>query len=192
MVAVLPVPSGPSVCVVSRPASRDAAPSACGAASAAAGTFYCRVDQRVYVDLSFVDEIENQFGAPGDFAQAYVQAHAIGHRVQNLIGTERGVRTAVQRNPSAGNPLSVAMELQVDCHAGVWAHSAARDGIIESGDLAEGLAAAVGDDRLQTMSTGLVNLESFAHSSSAGWRAWFRKGLDSGDPRACNTFGQGR
>ena len=173
---------------------RDGVQSACGAASAASGPFYCPGDQRVYVDLSFFDQLDRQFGAPGDFAQAYVLAHEIGHHVQNLTGTERAMRTAVQRNPAAGNSLSVAMELQADCYAGVWAHSAVRDGIIEAGDLDEGLgaAAAVGDDRLQKMSTGRVNPESFTHGSSAERKAWFRKGLDSGDPRSCDTFGQRR
>jgi predicted metalloprotease len=173
---------------------RDGVQSACGAASAASGPFYCPGDQRVYVDLSFFDQLDRQFGAPGDFAQAYVLAHEIGHHVQNLLGTERAMRNAVQRNPAAGNQLSVAMELQADCYAGVWAHFAAREGIIEAGDLDEGLgaAAAVGDDRLQKMSTGRVNPESFTHGSSADRKAWFRKGLDSGDPRSCDTFGQRR
>lgn len=173
---------------------REGVQSACGAASAASGPFYCPGDQRVYVDLSFFDQLERQFAAPGDFAQAYVLAHEIGHHVQNLMGTERAMRNAVQRNPAAGNELSVAMELQADCYAGVWGYSAARSGIIEAGDLDEGLsaAAAVGDDRLQKMSTGRVNPESFTHGSSADRRAWFRKGFDSGDPRSCDTFGQGR
>ena len=173
---------------------REGVQSACGAASAASGPFYCPGDQRVYVDLSFFDQLDRQFGAPGDFAQAYVLAHEIGHHVQNLTGTERAMRNAVQRNPAAGNQLSVAMELQADCYAGVWAHFAAREGIIEPGDLDEGLgaAAAVGDDRLQKMSTGRVNPESFTHGSSADRKAWFTKGLKSGDPRLCDTFGQRR
>jgi predicted metalloprotease len=173
---------------------RDGVQSACGDASAASGPFYCPGDQRVYVDLSFFDQLDRQFGAPGDFAQAYVLAHEIGHHVQHLTGTEKAMRSAVQRNPAAGNQLSVAMELQADCYAGVWAHFAAREGIIEPGDLDEGLgaAAAVGDDRLQQMSTGRVNPESFTHGSSADRKAWFRKGLNSGDPRSCDTFGQGR
>jgi hypothetical protein len=173
---------------------REGVQSACGAASAASGPFYCPGDQRVYIDLSFFDQLDRQFGAPGDFAQAYVLAHEIGHHVQNLTGTERAMRNAVQRNPAAGNQLSVAMELQADCYAGVWAHFAAREGIIEPGDLDEGLgaAAAVGDDRLQKMSTGRVNPESFTHGSSADRKAWFTKGLKSGDPRSCDTFGQRR
>jgi len=173
---------------------RQGVQSACGAASAASGPFYCPGDQRVYIDLSFFDQLDRQFGAPGDFAQAYVLAHEIGHHVQNLTGTERAMRNAVQRNPAAGNQLSVAMELQADCYAGVWAHFAAREGIIEPGDLDEGLgaAAAVGDDRLQKMSTGRVNPESFTHGSSADRKSWFTKGLKSGDPRSCDTFGQRR
>ncbi len=173
---------------------RDGVQSACGAASAASGPFYCPGDQRVYVDLSFFDQLDRQFAAPGDFAQAYVLAHEIGHHVQNLLGTERAMRNAVQQNPAAGNQLSVAMELQADCYAGVWAYSAARTGILQAGDLEEGLAAAaaVGDDRLQKLSTGRVNAETFTHGSSADRRAWFRKGFDSGDPRACDTFGGGR
>jgi hypothetical protein len=173
---------------------REGVQSACGAASAASGPFYCPGDQRVYIDLSFFDQLDRQFGAPGDFAQAYVLAHEIGHHVQNLTGTERAMRNAVQRNPAAGNQLSVAMELQADCYAGVWAHFASREGIIEEGDLDEGLgaAAAVGDDRLQKMSTGRVNPESFTHGSSADRKSWFTKGLTSGDPRSCDTFGQRR
>jgi len=173
---------------------REGVQSACGPASAASGPFYCPGDQRVYVDLSFFDQLEREFAAPGDFAQAYVLAHEIGHHVQNLLGTERAMRNAVQRSPAAGNQLSVAMELQADCYAGVWGYAAARTGILQAGDLDEGLsaAAAVGDDRLQKMQTGRVNAETFTHGSSADRRAWFRKGFESGDPRVCDTFGQGR
>ncbi len=173
---------------------RDAVQSACGSASAASGPFYCPGDQRVYVDLAFFDQLNSQFGAPGDFAQAYVLAHEIGHHVQNVTGTERAMRNAVQRNPSAGNQLSVAMELQADCYAGVWGYSAARSGIIQAGDLEEGLsaAAAVGDDRLQKQAQGRVSPESFTHGSSADRMAWFRRGFDSGDPNVCDTFKQGR
>ncbi|WP_373060436.1 neutral zinc metallopeptidase [Gemmatimonas sp.] len=173
---------------------REGVQSACGPASAASGPFYCPGDQRVYVDLSFFDQLERQFAAPGDFAQAYVLAHEIGHHVQNLLGTERDMRNAVQRNPAAGNQLSVAIELQADCYAGVWGYAAARAGILQAGDLDEGLsaAAAVGDDRLQKMQTGRVNAETFTHGSSADRRAWFRKGFESGDQRVCDTFGQGR
>lgn len=169
---------------------RDAVQSACGAAESASGPFYCPGDQKVYVDLSFFDQLDRQFGAPGDFAQAYVLAHEIGHHVQNLLGTERQLRSAQQRNPSAANRLSVAMELQADCYAGVWGHEAARAGVLQSGDLEEGLgaASAVGDDHLQKMATGRVSPESFTHGSSAERSRWFRRGFDSGDPRQCDTF----
>lgn len=169
---------------------RDAVQSACGSADAATGPFYCPGDQKVYLDLSFFDQLDRQFGAPGDFAQAYVLAHEIGHHVQNVLGTERKVREAQQANPSRRNALSVAMELQADCYAGVWGFQAARSGQLEPGDLDEGLSAAsaVGDDRLQKMSTGRVNPESFTHGSSAERRKWFRRGFDSGDPNQCDTF----
>ena len=169
---------------------RDAVQSACGAAESASGPFYCPGDSKVYVDLSFFDQLDRQFGAPGDFAQAYVLAHEIGHHVQNLLGTERELRSAQQRNPSAANRLSVAMELQADCYAGVWGHDAAKSGVLQPGDLEEGLgaAAAVGDDHLQKMSTGRVSPESFTHGSAAERSRWFRRGFDSGDPRQCDTF----
>jgi predicted metalloprotease len=169
---------------------RDAVNSACGFAQAASGPFYCPGDRKVYIDLAFFDQLERQFGAPGDFAQAYVIAHEIGHHVQNLAGTERELRAAQQRNPGQARALSVAMELQADCYAGVWAYSAARGGYLEAGDVDEGLAAAsaVGDDRLQKMQTGRVNPESFTHGSSADRRTWFKRGFDSGDPNQCDTF----
>lgn len=169
---------------------RDAIKSACGFAESATGPFYCPGDQKVYIDLAFFDQLDRQFGAPGDFAQAYVLAHEIGHHVQNLMGTERQLRAAQQQNPSAKNRLSVAMELQADCYAGVWAFSAARNGQLERGDLEEGLSAAsaVGDDRLQKMGSGRVNPESFTHGSSAERMRWFKRGFDAGDPRQCDTF----
>lgn len=169
---------------------RDAVQSACGSASAASGPFYCPGDQKVYLDLSFFDQLDRQFGAPGDFAQAYVLAHEIGHHVQNVLGTEAKVRAAQQANPSQRNALSVAMELQADCYAGVWGFQAARNGQLQPGDLDEGLSAAsaVGDDRLQKMSTGRVNPESFTHGSSAERRKWFKRGFDSGDPNQCDAF----
>jgi uncharacterized protein len=169
---------------------RGAVQSACGSAQSAVGPFYCPGDRRVYIDLGFFDQLDRQFGAPGDFAQAYVLAHEIGHHVQNVTGIEREVRTAQQRDPRSANQLSVAMELQADCYAGVWAHSAARAGQLEPGDLDEGLgaAAAVGDDRLQKMGGGRVSPESFTHGSSAQRRSWFKRGFDSGDPRNCDTF----
>ena len=169
---------------------RDAIESACGFAESATGPFYCPGDQKVYIDLAFFDQLDRQFGAPGDFAQAYVLAHEIGHHVQNMMGTERQLRAAQQQNPSAKNRLSVAMELQADCYAGVWAYSAARNGQLERGDLEEGLSAAsaVGDDRLQKMGSGRVNPESFTHGSSAERMRWFKRGFDAGDPRQCDTF----
>ncbi|MBL0169603.1 MAG: zinc metallopeptidase [Gemmatimonadaceae bacterium] len=169
---------------------RDAVQSACGFAEAASGPFYCPADQKVYLDLAFFDQLDRQFGAPGDFAQAYVLAHEIGHHVQNLMGTERELRDAQQRNPQLKNRLSVAMELQADCYAGVWAYQAAKNGQLERGDLEEGLsaAAAVGDDRLQRMGSGRVNAETFTHGSSADRTRWFKRGFDSGDPNQCDTF----
>ena len=138
---------------------RDAIESACGFAQAATGPFYCPGDNKVYVDLGFFQELRDRFGAPGDFAQAYVLAHEIGHHVQVLLGTEAKMRSAVERNPDQANALSVRMELQADCYAGVWGHDAAAHGILETGDVEEGLnaAAAVGDDRIQKMSSGRVN-----------------------------------
>ena len=169
---------------------RNEVSSACGYAEAATGPFYCPGDQKVYIDLGFFDQLDRQFGAPGDFAQAYVLAHEIGHHVQNLMGTERELRSAQQRNPELKNQLSVAMELQADCYAGVWAFSAARNNQLEPGDLNEGLsaAAAVGDDRLQKMGGGRVQPESFTHGSSADRQRWFNRGFESGDPRQCDTF----
>lgn len=169
---------------------RDATQTACGTGEAATGPFYCPGDQKVYLDLAFFDQLDSQFGAPGDFAQAYVLAHEIGHHVQNLLGTERQLRQLQSGNPSQKNALSVAMELQADCYAGVWGHEASREGILEAGDIDEGLgaAAAVGDDRLQKMSGRAVSPESFTHGSSADRKKWFRIGFDSGDPRQCDTF----
>lgn len=170
---------------------RDAVESACGFAEAATGPFYCPGDEKVYIDLAFFDQLDRQFGAPGDFAQGYVLAHEIGHHVQNLMGTERQLRGAQQRNPDMKNQLSVAMELQADCYAGVWAFGAARNNQLEPGDLNEGLsaAAAVGDDRLQKMGGGRVQPESFTHGSSADRMKWFKRGFESGDPKQCDTFG---
>jgi predicted metalloprotease len=172
---------------------RRAVRSACGMAGAAAGPFYCPGDQRVYIDLSFYDEMKTRFGAPGDFAQAYVIAHEVGHHVQNLLGIAGKVRQAQARASTAdANNLSVRMELQADCFAGVWAHNADRArGIIEAGDVEEALnaAAAIGDDRLQRQAQGHVVPESFTHGSSAQRQRWFRRGLDSGTLTSCDTFG---
>jgi predicted metalloprotease len=173
---------------------REAVESGCGFAQAATGPFYCPADHKVYLDLSFFNDLSRQLGAPGDFAQAYVIAHEFGHHVQNLLGyTQR-----VQSDPRPGaNSASVALELQADCFAGVWGHDASQQGRasagrveLDPGDAEEGLraAAAIGDDRLQRMSTGRVVPESFTHGTSAQRTEWFRRGMASGDPRQCDTF----
>jgi uncharacterized protein len=175
---------------------RDAYPSACGFAQAATGPFYCPADHKVYLDLGFFDELQSRFGAPGDFARAYVIAHELGHHVQSLMGTEAQVRRAQGARPDQQNALSVALELQADCYAGVWGHHAAQSGgsgrrvTLETGDAEAGLkaAAAIGDDRIQRMQTGRVAPERFTHGSSEQRVTWFRRGLDAGDPNACNTF----
>jgi predicted metalloprotease len=169
---------------------RDGVSSGCGDAQSAMGPFYCPADERVYVDLGFFDELARRFGAPGDFAQAYVLAHELGHHVQKLTGTERRVRESQRASPERENALSVRMELQADCYAGAWAHGAAQRDLLEPGDLEEGLAAAsaVGDDRIQEMSGSSVHPESFTHGSAAQRSEWFKRGYASGDPRACDTF----
>jgi len=164
--------------------------SGCGAAESATGPFYCPEDEKVYIDLGFYDELKQRFGAPGEFAQAYVLAHEVGHHVQKLVGIEAEVRQLQEQNPRQQNALSVRMELQADCLAGVWAHTTQERGLLESGDVesALGAAAAVGDDRLQKMATGHVSPETFTHGSSQQRMNWFRKGLDNGSIAACNTF----
>ena len=169
---------------------RNSFPSGCGRAKAAIGPFYCPEDEKVYLDLSFFDELRDRFRAGGEFAQAYVVAHEIGHHVQKLLGIEPKVRRLQESRPDQANPLSVRLELQADCFAGVWAHSTAQRRLIDQSDVESGLAAAaaVGDDRLQKMSTGRVSPESFTHGSSAQRTAWFTRGLQNGDIRACDTF----
>jgi uncharacterized protein len=171
---------------------RDQTSSACGAAETATGPFYCPADELVYLDLSFYDELKQRFGAPGEFAQAYVLAHEVGHHVQKILGIEGKVRSAQQARPSQGNQLSVALELQADCFAGVWAHSAQQRNKIDPKDVESGLAAAaaVGDDRLQRMAGRRVSPENFTHGSSAQRVHWFTAGLQSGSMDSCNTFGQ--
>jgi predicted metalloprotease len=170
---------------------RDVVESACGAAESASGPFYCPGDAKVYLDLSFFEELRTRFRAGGEFAQAYVIAHEIGHHIQNLTGIERKVRRGQRANPAAANQLSVRMELQADCLAGVWGHSTAERNILESGDVESGLnaAAAIGDDRIQRMAGRAVNPESFTHGSSAQRAEWFRRGLETGRFEACDTFG---
>jgi len=169
--------------------------SACGTNSAAVGPFYCPPDERVYLDLSFFDELDRRFGAPGDFAAAYVIAHEVGHHVQNLLGYSERVTRAQQsaRSEEEANQLSVRLELMADCFAGVWAYHAHREQqLLEPGDVEEGLraAAAIGDDRLQKMATGRVQPDSFTHGSSAERVEWLKRGMQSGDPDACETFGR--
>jgi predicted metalloprotease len=169
---------------------RDAIQSACGFAEAATGPFYCPGDERVYIDLGFYDELQRRFGAPGDFAQAYVLAHELGHHVQRLLGTEAKIRQEQQQHPDLANKLSVGLELQADCYAGVWGHETARRQLLEAGDVEEGLAAAaaVGDDRIQRMSGQGVHPESFTHGSSEQRATWFKRGFQSGRPEDCDTF----
>ncbi len=174
---------------------RQAVATACGTGSAQIGPFYCPADQKVYLDLSFFDELKSRHGAPGDFAQAYVIAHEIGHHVQTLIGISSKVHKAKKSlSQVEANRLSVKQELQADCYAGIWAHDARRSRqILESGDIEEGLAAAsaIGDDRLQKQARGYVTPDSFTHGSSKQRVAWFRKGLSEGTLKACDTFAAG-
>jgi uncharacterized protein len=175
----------------------DGVQSACGMASAAVGPFYCPPDQQVYIDLGFFRELDQRFGAPGDFAQAYVVAHEVGHHVQNVTGIAERVDAARQRGSEAdGNALSVRQELQADCYAGVWGHyvAGAKTGItLDPGDVEEGLAAAaaIGDDRLQRQSQGQVTPETWTHGSSDQRVRWLRRGLESGRVADCDTFRAG-
>ncbi len=165
--------------------------SSCGFAQSAIGPFYCPIDEKVYIDLSFYRDLKERFNAPGDFAEAYVIAHEVGHHVQNQLGIMEQVQGAQQRLGGVdANRLSVMLELQADCFAGVWAHNADRANILEQGDIEEGLNAAssIGDDRLQMESQGTVTPDSFTHGSSAQRVSWFQKGLESGDVNSCNTF----
>jgi predicted metalloprotease len=170
---------------------RNGTQSACGVGQSAMGPFYCPLDEKVYLDLAFFSELDRRFGAPGDFAQAYVIAHELGHHVQHQLGTDERVRSLQRDNPAIANQLSVRLELQADCYAGVWAHAAADRGKLETGDVEEGLgaASAVGDDRIQGRTTGHVNVDSFTHGSAQQRAEWFRRGLETGRSSSCETFG---
>lgn len=167
----------------------DAVDSKCGFGTAAIGPFYCPRDERAFIDLSFFRQLRDRFGAPGDFAQAYVIAHEVGHHVQNVLGYEDEMRAAKRRSPQRGNELSVRFELQADCLAGVWGHSTKKRNLLEPGDIEEGLraAAAIGDDTLQKQSGGKVSPESWTHGSSEQRVRWLRRGLESGSIAACET-----
>jgi len=170
----------------------DEVRSGCGDAAAAMGPFYCPADERVYLDLGFYRELETRFGAPGQFAQAYVVAHEVGHHLQNVLGIEAEVRAEQRRRPAASNELSVRMELQADCMAGIWGRSTGDRRLLDPGDLESGLgaAAAVGDDRVQGATTGRVAPESFTHGTSAQRVRWFRAGFESGRLEDCDTFAE--
>ena len=169
---------------------RDGVSTGCGSASSAVGPFYCPADQRVYLDLSFYRDMEQQLGAKGDFAWAYVLAHEMGHHVQKTSGTSDEVERLRRDDPAQANPLSVRLELQADCYAGVWAHSIFKAGDLEPGDVEEAIGAseAVGDDRLQRRASGSINPDSFTHGSSAQCAKWFKTGQEAGEPAACDTF----
>jgi len=169
---------------------RDVVNSGCGMAESATGPFYCPADEKIYIDLGFFDELKQRFGAPGEFAQAYVLTHEIGHHVQTLLGIDQQVRRARQSRPDLGNALSVKTELQADCLSGVWAHSTQERNLLEKGDVESALnaAAAIGDDRVQRMSRGTVSPETFTHGSSAQRVHWFKQGMQQGTVSACNTF----
>jgi hypothetical protein len=169
---------------------RNATQTGCGIGQTAMGPFYCPLDQKIYIDLGFYDELRSRFGAPGDFAQAYVLTHELGHHVQHLLGIDDRVRRAQIENPDQANALSVRLELQADCFAGIWAHETQREQMLEPGDVEEALNAAssVGDDRIQRAATGHVNADTFTHGTAVQRAMWFRRGFDSGNPKECNTF----
>ncbi|HEX6844702.1 MAG TPA: neutral zinc metallopeptidase [Actinomycetota bacterium] len=169
---------------------RGSTTSGCGPASSATGPFYCPADGLVYIDLSFFKELENRFGAGGDFAQAYVLAHEVGHHVQNLLGTNAEVQRMAREDPDLKNDLSVRLELQADCFAGVWGRSAQAAGILQPGDVEEGMTAAeaIGDDRISEMSGGRISPEDYTHGTSEQRAEWLRTGIQVGNPDACDTF----
>jgi len=171
---------------------RGQTPTACGTGQSAMGPFYCPADRKVYIDLSFYDDMKTKLGADGEFAQGYVIAHEVGHHVQHLLGTDRQVREMQQgASQKVANQLSVKMELQADCYAGVWGHYMQKENVLEVGDLESALnaAEAIGDDRLQQRSQGRVVPDSFTHGTSQQRYSWFKKGYDTGNPGQCNTFG---
>ena len=169
----------------------DRVDTGCGSADAGVGPFYCPADERVYLDLSFFEELSRRFGAPGDFAQAYVVAHEIGHHVQKVLGTSDEVHRLQEQQPANANKASVALELQADCYAGVWAHATSERKLLEGGDIDEALkaAAAVGDDTLQKAAHSTVRPETWTHGSAAERARWFKRGFDEGKIDACDTFG---
>jgi uncharacterized protein len=172
----------------------NATQSACGLGQSAMGPFYCPNDRKVYLDLSFFHDLDSRFGAPGDFAQAYVVAHEVGHHIQTITGISQRVQNAMRGvSERQANQLSVKQELQADCYAGVWGHYSERRGLLDPGDAEEGLraAAAIGDDRLQQQGQGRVVPESFTHGSSAERVSWLRRGMDNGKVEACDTFNEG-
>ena len=170
---------------------RNSTDSGCGPAQSAMGPFYCPIDEKVYIDLGFYDELKTRFGASGDFAQAYVLAHELGHHVQHLTGTDARVRQAQEQNPDQANQYSVRLELQADCYAGVWAASTQQRNILSPGDVDEAMtaAASVGDDRILASEGRRVNVDSFTHGSAAQRTEWFKRGFQGADLKACNTFG---
>jgi hypothetical protein len=172
---------------------RDYTQSGCGVAQSQTGPFYCPADEKVYIDLGFWDELAQLGGSTADFAQAYVIAHELGHHVQDILGIEQQVQQLSGRNPAQRNALSVDLELQADCFAGIWAHSSEQRKIVNDADIANGLqaAAAVGDDHIQKMQRGTVSPESFTHGSSAERIGWFKRGLSQGTVNSCNTFSAG-
>jgi len=169
---------------------RGSTPTTCGLGQAAMGPFYCPGDQKAYIDLAFYQQLKDRLGAPGDFAQAYVIAHELGHHVQNLLGDSDRVHNAPGSQQEGAKGLSVRLELQADCYAGVWGNGTERREILEVGDLEEALKAAtsIGDDTLQKQATGTVRPETFTHGSSAQRKKWFKRGFESGDPAQCDTF----
>ena len=169
---------------------RNSTQSGCGFAQSAMGPFYCPLDQKIYIDLGFYDELKTRFGADGDFAQAYVLAHEFGHHIQHLAGTDARVRQAQSSEPGSANQLSIRMELQADCYAGIWANSTQKRNILSAGDVEEAMSAAsaVGDDRIQQQSGQRVNVDAFTHGSAQQRMEWFGRGFQSGDLRSCDTF----